>query len=105
MCLPEWLQNSRVVQVLVFETGDKYKIMNYRIVAISTIFLKIYKIDAQSKLMCIVNPNLSNPKHGFDIVHRCSQNSRAYYVGQNLENISQIGSGCSSFAQSDDEAL
>lgn len=61
--IPESLKTSRVVPV--HKKGDKTDVKNYRVIAISSIVMKIHEIAMHHKLSQIVNPLLSNAQHGF----------------------------------------
>lgn len=61
--IPAALKLSRVVPV--FKKGDKSDVSNYRVVAISSVILKIFEIAVKSRLMIIIEPKLSNAQHGF----------------------------------------
>lgn len=61
--IPEKLKMSRVVPV--FKKGDKADVRNYRIVAISSVILKIFERAMKFKLTAIIEPHLSNAQHGF----------------------------------------
>lgn len=56
----------KTLQVVpVFKKGDKTEVVNYRIVAISSAILNVFEIGVKSKLIEIVNSQLSNAQHGF----------------------------------------
>lgn len=54
---------SRVVPI--HKKGDKSDIKNYRVIAISSIVMKIHEMEVKHRLSLIVNPQLSNAQHGF----------------------------------------
>lgn len=58
------LKLSRVVPVYK-KKGDKRDVENYRIVAISSVIMRIYESAMNSKLIGIIDPLLSNAQHGF----------------------------------------
>lgn len=62
-CIPTALKLSRVVPV--YKKGDKNDVSNYRVVAISSVILKIFEIAVKNRLMSIIEPKLSNARHGF----------------------------------------
>lgn len=61
--VPERLKLSRVVPV--FKKGERDAVTNYRIVAISSVILKIFERAIKFKLTLIIEPKLSNAQHGF----------------------------------------
>lgn len=61
--IPKKLKTSRVVPV--FKKGDAKDIGNYRIIAISSIILKIFERAIKIGLSNIIEPLLSNAQHGF----------------------------------------
>ena len=61
--IPEMLKMSRVVPV--YKKGDKADVRNYRVIAISSVVLKMYEIAIKQQLSLIVEPKLSNSQHGF----------------------------------------
>ncbi len=58
------LKTSRVVPEFK-KKGVKTDIRGYRIIAISSVILRVYEIAMQEKLLKIVDPQISNPQHGF----------------------------------------
>lgn len=58
------LKVSRVVPVYK-KKGTKVDITNYRITAISSVFMRIYESAMQVKLISHVDPQLTNSQHGF----------------------------------------
>lgn len=61
--IPDALKISRVVPV--HKKGDESNVKNYRVIAISSIIMKIHEIAMKHRLSSIVNPYLSNAQHGF----------------------------------------
>lgn len=61
--IPEKLKQSRVVPV--FKKGNRADVTNYRIIAISSVFLKIFERAIKFKLSTSIEPLLSNAQHGF----------------------------------------
>lgn len=61
--IPEALKMSRVTPV--HKKGDKANVTNYRVIAISSIIMKIHEIAMKQRLSLIVEPQLSNAQHGF----------------------------------------
>src|ERR1700744_1562513 len=74
------LKISRVVPEFK-KKGDKMDVKNYRTTAISSVILRIYEIAIQTKLLDIINPQLSNAHHGF---------RRKQSVTTNLMNLSIV---------------
>lgn len=61
--IPVALKTSRVVPV--FKKGQKSDVTNYRVIAISSIIMKIFEIAMKTQLTMIVEPKLTNAQHGF----------------------------------------
>lgn len=61
--LPTKLKLSRAIPV--HKKGERKDVTNYRIIAISSVILKIFEIVVQRKLTTIVGEKLSNSQHGF----------------------------------------
>lgn len=61
--IPDKLKMSRVVPV--FKKGEKADIVNYRMIAISSVLLKIFERAMKFKLNIIIEPQLTNSQHGF----------------------------------------
>jgi len=61
--IPHLLKLSRVVPV--FKKGKKDDVTNYRVIAISSVILKIFELAMKYRLSEIVDPQLSNTQHGF----------------------------------------
>lgn len=62
-CIPAALKLSRVVPI--YKKGDKRDVANYRVVAISSVILKVMEIAIKWRLTFIIEPKLSNTQHGF----------------------------------------
>lgn len=58
------LKVSRVVPVYK-KKGKKTDVKNYRIIAISSVIMRIYESAIQLKLLSYLNPRLTNAQHGF----------------------------------------
>lgn len=61
--VPDLLKSSRILPL--HKKGDRSNVENYRIIAISSVILKLFEMIIKKKLMGIVNPMLSNAQHGF----------------------------------------
>lgn len=61
--IPDKLKLSRVVPV--HKKGDKKDVQNYRVIAISSVILKIFEKAVKFKLNQIIEPQLSSAQHGF----------------------------------------
>ncbi|RYE24260.1 MAG: hypothetical protein EOP45_06005, partial [Sphingobacteriaceae bacterium] len=61
--IPEALKTSRVVPV--YKKGKKSDVTNYRVIAISSVIMKIFETAMKFQLNAIVEPKLSNAQHGF----------------------------------------
>lgn len=61
--IPVALKLSRVVPV--HKKGQKSDVTNYRVIAISSVIMKVFEIAVKDKLNLIVEPKLSNAQHGF----------------------------------------
>ncbi|XP_055316139.1 uncharacterized protein LOC129575925 [Sitodiplosis mosellana] len=61
--IPYLLKLSRVVPV--YKKGPKEDVTNYRVIAISSVILKIFELSIKHQLSAIIDPQLSNSQHGF----------------------------------------
>lgn len=61
--IPERLKRARIVPI--FKNGDKSGINNYRMIAITSVILKIFERAIKSQLSSIIEPFISNAQHGF----------------------------------------
>lgn len=61
--IPKKMKTSRIVPV--FKKGRTNDITNYRIIAISSIILKIFERAMVYQLTSIIEPHISNAQHGF----------------------------------------
>nr|AEG42077.1 putative non-LTR retrovirus reverse transcriptase [Mayetiola destructor] len=61
--IPGRMKSSRVVPV--FKKGKTDDIKNYRVIAISSVIMKIFERAMRHQLTSIIEPHLSNAQHGF----------------------------------------
>lgn len=81
-CIAAALKLSRVVPI--HKKGDKSNIKNYRVVAISSVISKIFEIAMKSRPMIIVEPKLSNTRHGFRQKRSVTTNLLNLYIDVNV---------------------